>query len=192
VAAGLTWTDRPIARGRAAWGLATVAAAVLLGGCGGGVTLGGLGSVPDAETPRPSAGASAAGALRLLTDALAVGGFELAPATRAWQPAQPASFGDVPRSAFQVRLADPDDGVVLVYEFGTAEAAAAGADDLAAYLSSGPGRINFPGDATFHVGQVGPAVLMTWFAASAAGDDEAAAAAFDIMTTVGTEHEVLR
>jgi hypothetical protein len=127
--------------------------------------------------------------VRALRDALESGGFELTPASRPWQPAQPVGLLDVPRSAYQVRLADPDDGFVVVYEFATPEAAAVGAAELAAYLSSGPGRITFPGDAAFHVGQVGPGVIMAWFAPSAAGDAEVAAA-FELVASVGADYPV--
>ena len=110
-------------------------------------------------------------------------------APRPWQPSQPATLIGVPRSAYQVRLADPDDGFLVIYEFATPEAAATGAAGLADYLSSGPGRITFPGDATFHVGQVGSGVVMAWYAPSVAGDP-AAAEAFDIVASVGTDHPV--
>lgn len=166
--------------------------AATLAGCGRGFEAGGLGAVEGAETPRPSAGPMAQAAIRALRDALAIGGYELAPATRTFQPAQPASFTTVPRSAYQAQLSDPDGGVVLIYELADPEAARVGAQAMADYLSSGPGKINFPGDATFYVGLIGSTVVMSWFSASQSGDPEAARGAFDLISTVGSEIPVLR
>jgi hypothetical protein len=170
-------------------GLIVVAA---LAGCGRGIEGGGIGSVPDAETPRASAGPAAQATIAALGDALAIGGYVLEPAGRPFQPAQPAALIAVPRSAYQVRLSDPDGGVVLVYEFPTAEAARTGAAELADYLSSGPGKINFAGDTLFHVASLGPTVIMSWFSASQSDDPEAARGAFDLVSTVGADAPVLR
>lgn len=172
--------------------LVALVLALAAGGCGRGFEAGGLGTVPDAETPRASAGPAAQGTIAALDDALAVGGYLLEPASRPFQPAQPASLITVPRSAFQVRLSDPDGGVVLIYEFPTGEAARIGADDLAGYLSSGPGKINFPGDTTFYVAHLGSTVIMSWSSPSRSADPEAARGAFDLISTVGSEVTVLR
>lgn len=166
--------------------------ASILTACGGGLTAGGLGVAPGAATPLPSAGAAAQGTIRALEEALATGGFALGPATRPWQPAQPPGLIGVPRSVQQVRLSDPDGGIVLVYEFVTPEAAREGAHELADYLSSGPGMINFPGDTTFHVAHLGSTVVMSWLSLLQSGDPKAAQAAFDRISTVGSEVPVLR
>jgi len=170
-------------------GLVLVLASVA---CGRGMEAGGIGSVPDAATPRPNAGAAAQGTIAALRDALASGGYDLARATRTYLPAQPASLIPVPRSAYQVRLADPDGGVLIVYEFTTPEAARAGAQALADYLSSGPGKINFAADTSFHVASLGSTVIMAWFSESQSADPLAARDAFDLVSTVGTEVPVLR
>jgi hypothetical protein len=167
-------------------------AAALLVGCGRGFEAGGIGVVPDAETPRASAGTAARATLAALGDALSAGGLTIAPARREFQPAQPAALLQVPRSAYQVSLADPDGGVVILYEFPTAEAAGAGAQALADYLSSGPGKINFAGDTEFHVAHLGPTAIMTWFSESQSADPQAARGAFDLISTVGAEVPVLR
>jgi hypothetical protein len=169
-----------------------VIAAVALAGCGRGIEAGGIGSVPDAATPRASAGQAAQLAVQALRDALASAGYDLEPATRTFMPAQPAALIAVPRSAYQVRLSDPDGGIVLIYEFATTESASTGARALADYLSSGPGKINFPGDASFYVAQLGPAVIMSWFSPSQSADPEAGMGAFDLISTVGAEVSVLR
>ena len=166
--------------------------AVAVAGCGRGFEAGGIGSVPGAETPRPSAGPAAQGTIAALRDALAIGGYDLQPARRTFQPAQPASLIAVPRSAYQVQLADPDGGVLIVYEFTTAEAARAGAQELADYLSSGPGKINFAADTTFHVASFGSTVVMAWVSESQSTDPVAARGAFDLVSTVGAEAPVLR
>jgi len=171
--------------------LVVLLAIVGLTGCGRGLEAGGLGVVPDAETPRPSAGSAAQATVAALHDVLAGGGFGFAPAIQSFQPAQPAALLTIPRSAYQVRLADPAGGVVLIYEFATPEAAATGGRALADYLSSGPGKINFAGDTEFHVAQMGSTVVMTWYSASQSTDPDAARGAFDLVSTVGAEVPVL-
>lgn len=168
--------------------LGTVALVVA---CGHGFEAGGLGTVPDAATPRASAGTMEAGTIAALRQALSIGHLELEPATRPYQPAQPAGLISVPRSAYQVRLSDPEGGVLLVYAFADPDAARGGAQELADYLSSSPGKINFAGDTLFHVAHLGSTIILTWFSPSQSADPEAARGAFDLVSTVGAEVPVL-
>ena len=51
----------------------------------------------------------------------------------------------------------------MVYDFPTPQAAFAGGSELAAYLASGPGRVQFPNDAQHVIRQVGSTlVFYTW------------------------------
>jgi len=163
----------------------------LIVGCGHGFEAGGLGTVPDAATPRASAGSIEAGTIAALRQALSIGHLDLEPATQPYQPAQPAGLISVPRSAYQVRLSDPRGGVLLVYDFVEPDAARSGAQELADYLSSGPGKINFAGDTLFHVAYLGSTVILTWFSPSQSSDPEAARGAFDLVSTVGAGVPVL-
>jgi hypothetical protein len=168
-----------------------LASLTLVVACGHGFEAGGLGTVPGAETPRASAGTIEAGTVAALRQALSIGHLDLEPATRPYQPAQPAGLISVPRAAYQVRLSDPEGGVLLVYTFADPDAARGGAQELADYLSSSPGKINFAGDTLFHVAHLGSTVILTWFSPSQSADPEAARGAFDLVSTVGAEVPVL-
>jgi hypothetical protein len=159
--------------------------------CGRGFEAGGLGTVPDAETPRASVGTVEAGTIAAIRQALSIDHLDLEPATRPYQPAQPAGLIGVPRSAYQVQLSDPEGEILLVYAFTDPDAARAGAQELADYLSSNPGKINFAGDTLFHVAHLGSTVILTWFSPSQSADPTAARGAFDLVSTVGAEVPVL-
>jgi len=167
--------------------------AALMAGCGSGITAGGLGPAPpDLATQLASPTTAMAATLAALQAALRTGGYGLAPAERPFRPSEPGSFLSVPRAVFRVTLADPDDGVVVIYEFTDAAAAAVAAGTLAGYLASGSGQTNFPGDAVFSVTYLGPTVALTWFSANRAGDPIAGRGAFDLIAAVGTTVRVVK
>lgn len=167
--------------------------ATLLGGCGHGITVGGLGATPsDAATPLDSPTTAMASTLAALQEALAPGGFNLGLPGQAYRPSEPASFVRVPRAVFRVPFADPDDGVVIVYEFTDAAGAAAGAGTLADYLASGNGQTTFPADTVFAVSYLGPTVVFSWFSADRSGDPVVGRAAFDLIAGVGTRVRVVK
>jgi len=58
---------------------------------------------------------------------------------------------------------DPDHGLVVIYEFADPAAASAAAEEEAAYIASGVGRVQFPNDARFLIRVVGStAIFFTW------------------------------
>jgi len=68
-----------------------------------------------------------------------------------FRPIEGAVFTTAPRAVFQVILPDdPTKGFIVVYEFVDTGAAAAAGADQAAYLASGPGRIQAP-DGVIHI-----------------------------------------
>jgi hypothetical protein len=77
-----------------------------------------------------------------------------------FRPVEGPALTVAPRAVYQVTLPDdPTKGFIVVYEFSdSAQAAAAGADQ-AAYLASGPGRIQAP-DGEIHIlRQVGSTIV---------------------------------
>ena len=191
MAAGLM---RSRGRDRPRLGLAAVAlSALLAAGCGSGITAGGLGATaPDSATPLPSPTTAMAATLAALQAALAIGGYALMPAQQLYRPSEPASFVRVPRAEFRVPFADPDDGVVIIYEFVDAAGAAAGAETLAGYLASGFAQTTFAGDTVFSVTYLGPTLALSWYSADRSGDPAAARGAFDLIAAVGTSVRVVK
>ena len=97
-----------------------------------------------------------------------------------------------PRGIFQVVLPDdPSHGYVVVYAFRDAATAAAAAHDQAAYLGSGPGRIQFPPDAQSVIRQVDTTVIVySWSPANST--DARAGAIPGALATVGIEVPIPR
>ena len=96
--------------------------------------------------------------------ALAPFQLQLTDANRAFRPSETARLAAAPRSVFQVVLPqDPDGGFIVVYEFRDAAAAVDAGNDLAGYLGTGAGRVNFPLDAQHTIRQVGTTLIFyTW------------------------------
>ncbi len=169
-----------------------VAVALVVAGCGHGIPAGGLGPAdPAAATPLASVTTAIETSASALQAALAAGGYELDPVTGPFRSSEPAAFIRLPRGVYRVRLADPGDGVVVVYQLPDANAAGTAAADLAGYLASGSAKVNYPADALVSVAQLGPTVILTWFSPGRSDDPEAARGAFDLIATVGRAYQVL-
>lgn len=76
------------------------------------------------------------------------------------RPGESPTFAAAPRAVFQVVLPDdPAHGFVSVYEFADEAAAAAAGREQAAYIASGPGRVQWVPDTRFVLRQVGRTVV---------------------------------
>lgn len=119
---------------------------------------------PPAGVTAPPAGESAAATAAQLTRALAARGLLVEPAIVPYRPAEAPRFATAPRTVLRAILPDdPDHGLIAVYEFISPASAAAAADEQAAYVASGIGRVQFPPDARFIVRVVGStAVFFSW------------------------------
>ena len=165
-----------------------------MGGCGGSAT---PAPASPAVEPVPTAfpTPSVAVATTLLQLGAALRPLQLAavPAAGTLRSAEPPSFAGVPRWPFRVALpGDPDGVVFLVYEFPDADAAVAGGRDLADYLASGPGRIQYPGDATYVIRQVGPTLVFYAWSPGGSPDRPDAQAVGTAIATLGSEIPVRR
>jgi hypothetical protein len=141
----------------------TTLAATLLAGCGfvGG---GGATFPPAGTTPAP-AGASTAGARAQVASALAVEGLELIDAVAAFRPPEGAIFAAAPRTVVQVVLPeDPTHGYIVLYALGSSAAALAAAQDQAAYIASGPGRVLFVPGSQFSLRVLGDVAIFFTYA----------------------------
>jgi hypothetical protein len=137
-------------------------APLLAAGCG---LAGGSGATfpPLGTTPAP-AGTSTAGARAQVAAALAVEGLEVVDVVAAYRPPEGAIFAAAPRTVVQVVLPDdPTHGYIVLYALGTSAAALAGAQDEAAYIASGPGRVLFVPGSQFSLRVLGDvAIFFTW------------------------------
>jgi hypothetical protein len=169
---------------------AVVIAGLSLAGCGVAAT---RASLP----PEPSAALASyppvvVDTRRLVVDALGRDGLTLQDATQPFRPPESPSMVGAPRGVFQVVLPDdPTHGYLVIYGFRDAPTAVAAAQDQAAYIGSGPGRIQFPPDTQTVIRQVGTTVIVySWSPANST--DTRADAIPKNLSTVGIEVPVPR
>ncbi len=159
------------------------AAALLLAGCGPAATR------PPEPDPTPGPTISpAVGATQVQLDgALRARGLVLEATELLARPGEPPSLAAVPRTAFRAILPDdPAGGLIVVYELPDLAAAETAAAELAAHVTSGPGRVQYPPDVRHVIRQVGATIVFfSWSPASSPDPRTADVAA--AVATVGTE-----
>lgn len=159
----MTTRLRPLASLRLVALLAT--ATIVASGCAGATrtTFPPLGS-----TPAPVGDATAA-TKQLLIGALVAVGLQAADTISPFRPPEGPLLAAAPRSVLQVTLPDdPTHGFIVVYSLMSPQAAESAASDHAAYVSTGPGRVQFAMDAHFVLRVVGSTVVFfTWSPGSA-------------------------
>jgi hypothetical protein len=139
--------------------VALVLATIALAGCGILAT-----GTPPPGTPGGSVGPSidrgAAGVRSQMAAALSARNLILADAKVPYRPGEPAELASVSRTIYQVQLRDdPQGGFIVAYDLATPELAAAAGRTLAAWLSTGPGRIQAPAGTVHVLRQVGAALI---------------------------------
>lgn len=118
-----------------------LAAAVLVGACAANDET--IATVPAASvgperTVGPAVGLTRTDLVRVLGER----SLNLADAQVPFRPAEGLTLTDAPRAVFQVILPeDPGSGFIVVYELHDPSAATDAANEQAAYLASGPGRV---------------------------------------------------
>lgn len=150
-----------------------VAAALLVslaaGGCGTG-TPGSTLPPLQPQTFGPSRGTTAAVAQTraLIAAALGERSLQLADPQVPFRPPESGRVAAAPRAVYQAVLPnDRNHGFISVYEFADPPAAGVAGRELADFLGSGPGRVQFPLDTRFVVRQLGTTIVyFTWSPAS--------------------------
>jgi hypothetical protein len=170
---------------------ATAAAiAVTLVGCGSGASTGGARSSPTDALPSYSL--TIADARGQVARALSRDGLQLQDARQPFRPPESAALAQAPRGIFQVVLPDdPGHGFIVIYEFRDEASAAAAGREQAAYLGSGPGRVQFPPDTQHLIRQSGTA-LITYSWSPANSTDARAPAIMADLALVGTDIAIPR
>ena len=141
-------------------------------------------------TPAPASGGPAAtvsGAVAqtrtAIATALAAESLQLEDATKAYRTAEPPGVAAAPRAVFQALLPDdPDGGFIVVYEFPDAASAINAGHELAGYLGTGAGRIQFPIDSQHTIRALGTTLIFYTFAPSTSPDPNAPAVARALAT----------
>ncbi len=143
-------------------------------------------------TPGPTISPAVASAQVQLDGALRARGLVLQPTGIAVRPGEPGSLAAVPRTAFRAILPDdPGGGLVVVYELPDTAAAAAAATELAAFVTSGPGRVQYPPDVRFVLRQVGSTIVFFPWSPGSSPDARTADVAAAV-ASVGTEVPIPR
>lgn len=159
--------------------------ASLSAGCGIGAAQSPVTFPPASRGPEPTVSGAVAQTRAAIATALAPHDLELTDATRAYRTAEPRSVAAAPRRVFQVTLPDdPEGGFVVVYEFRDAAAAVDAGNELAGYLGSGAGRIQFPIDSRYAIRQLGTTLIFYTWAPSTSPDPNAPTVA-DALDTIG-------
>ena len=164
-----------------------------LAGCGDGAPRSPAVSTASASVgPGSSVSAAVAQARGELARALGAAGYQLADAQVPYRPAESAALAGAPRAVVQVLLAqDLDHGYVTIYEFPSAGAAAEAGREQAAYLATGPGRVQFASDTRFVIRQIGTTIVFyAWSPGST--DDPRAPGIQPVLEALGTEIPVPR
>ena len=147
---------------------------------------------PSPTLAVPSISPVIADTRRVVAQALAADQFELDDAQQPYRPPESTSVAAAPRGIFQVVMpSDPTHGYIVVYEFRDEAAAAAAGRDLATYLGSGPGRVQFPSDVQHLIRQLGTTLIVYSWSPSAATDPRAGRI-FGDLSTIGTPIDVPR
>lgn len=145
---------------------------------------------PAAEpipTPRATLSPAIVATQVQLAGALRAHGLILQTTDLVVRPGDPPSMTAVPRTAFRAVLPDdPEGGLIVVFELPDPGRAAAAASDLAAYVTSGPGRVQHPPDTRFVIRQVGSTIVFVAWSPASSPDPRTAAMAAAV-ASVGTE-----
>lgn len=93
----------------------------------------------------------------------------------AFRPAEGPALASAPRAIYQVLLPDdPQGGFIAVYDLGDPQRAGAAGADQAAYLGSGPGRVQTPIGTRHLIRQLGPTLITYSWNPDGASDDRTA------------------
>lgn len=135
---------------RTALCLAAIGLALLGAGCAAG----------PIDRPPAATGLDVEAIRSVLARELGVIGVQLRDPQVPFRPGEAPALAAAPRAVFQAVLPeDPGHGFISAYVFGDNDAATAAAIEQAAYVASGPGRVQFPPDTRFVLRQLGRTVV---------------------------------
>ena len=141
--------------------LLAVAIALLVAGCGIAANPTGTASLtPPSVGPSIGTTAAVTQTRAALAAALTTKNLQLGDPKVPFRPPESPRFAEAPRAVYQVVLpADPAHGFISVYEFPDAAATASAGVEEAAFVGSGPGRVQFPANTRFVIRQLGTTIV---------------------------------
>jgi hypothetical protein len=153
------------------------------------VALGALGisiiKPPPAATLAPT-GQAAERTWNEVSSALQAQRFQVVEPQNPYRPGETAELLNVPRRLLQTVLPNsPDDGYVVVYELPSNNDAERAGDDLATYVASGPGAVQYPRDTQFTIRRIGQTLVFFSYSPEA-NPDPALPQMAAVLATLGT------
>ncbi|MBI2762914.1 MAG: hypothetical protein HYX54_04065 [Chloroflexi bacterium] len=149
-------------------------------------------AAPGAPTfPPVGASTSPAGAVAQATragvvTALSAANLQVEDILAPYRPAEAPRLAAAPRLVVRAVIpADPDHGRIVIYEFRSTADATTAAQEQAAYIASGVGRVQFPTGTQFVLRVVGPTVVFYAWSGSGVPDPTRAAAIATALETQG-------
>lgn len=182
--------DRPSANRKAlVITLASVVALLLVVALASGrVAAPGAPTFPPVGATTAPAGPAAASTRAALADALRAQGLQLEDVVTAYRPAEAPHVAAAPRLVVRVIVpSDPDHGRILIYEFRDTGAATVAAQEQAAYVSSGVGRVQFPPQTQFTLRVVGSTVVFYAYSTADVPDPDRASGIATALAGLGFE-----
>lgn len=174
--------------------LAALAAAMIaLAACGIAAPQGSVPLPPrTTAAAEPTVTAAVAQTRLQVAGALVTAGYQLTEPTVPFRPPESPRLASAPRAVFQAVLPnDPVHGFMVIYEFTDTATAAIAVREMAGYLGTGPGRIQFPNDANHVLRQVGTTLIFySWSQANSPGPEGAAVGV--ALTSVGQGFDIPR
>lgn len=170
-------------------GAALLIGLFMLGGCGSTTPAGATYPLSSAR-PATAAPAAVGGTRADLVRVLGEQNLVLQDAPVDFRPAEGPALASAPRSVYQVILPeDPTHGYVVVYALRDVVTAAAAGADQAAYLATGPGRVQMPIGTQHVIRQVGASVVLySWIPGSS--PDERTPLIADALSSLGVGIDV--
>jgi hypothetical protein len=148
-----------------------LAAALLVAGCAGadGSPAASTGVPAPSDGPTRTVGPAVAQTRAELVHVLGTKNLVLQDSQAQFRPPEDPTFTTTPRALYQVILPQaPQEGFIAVYEFPDSQAAAEAATAQAAYLATGPAKVQSPFGARHIIRLFGPTVVMySWVPAGA-------------------------
>jgi len=153
------------------------------------VLLGALGITIINPSPAPTLAPTGQAAERTWNEvsaALQAQQFQVVEPQNPFRPGETAELLQVPRRLLQTVLPDsPEDGYVVVYELPSNNDAERAGRDLATYVASGPGAVQYPRDTQFTIRRIGQTLVFFSYSPEA-NPDPALPQMAAVLETLGT------